>query len=487
MTSADHFLNGFFWPKSVAVVGATSNPLKINFRLTQNLVDLKFPGKIYPVNPGAQEILGLRVYPRLADIPDRIDLVVSAVPAPRTLSVAQECGALGVKRLVIVSGGFSEGGAAGRDLHRMVAAYAREQGIRVLGPNTLSPVNSAADLAISYNRVRSIKRGGISFAFQSGFYDPRIRWICSGLGVSKILDMGNKLDINEVDALEYFAVDPDTTALAIHVESVRGSGDAFVRALKRIAERKPTIILKSGRTAAGAKAAASHTGAIAQENDLVFEGIVRQTGAIRAQNLEEFFDLAKGFAFLNAPQGNRLAVIVMSGGEGVMATDACVANGLEPAQLSSETHEILKKVMPAWEIPVNPFDGGVCLEFLVSSPFDFFNTLKAIPTDNGVDCAIMQMPPSIADFALSVPHVTPELAEKALEQFTQGFVGLGSVGKPFAMWRSTMDAAEEHWVQMIESQRIPVFSSSARAIAVLAAMRRDRMRRSAHEGAQRDV
>ncbi|MEW6114004.1 MAG: CoA-binding protein, partial [Thermodesulfobacteriota bacterium] len=280
MTHVDHFLNGFFWPKSVAVVGATPNPLKINFKLTQNLVELNFPGKIYPVNPGAQEILGLKVYSKLTDIPDPIDLVVSAVPAPKTLAVAQECGALGVKQLVIVSGGFSEGGAAGKDLHGLVAAYTRDQGIRVLGPNTLSPVNSAAAFAISYNQVRSIKRGGMSFAFQSGFYDPRIRWICSGLGVNKILDMGNKLDINEVDALEYFALDPETKALAIHVESVRGNGEAFVRALKRIAEKKPTIVLKSGRTPAGAKAAASHTGAIAQENDLVFDSIVRQTRAI---------------------------------------------------------------------------------------------------------------------------------------------------------------------------------------------------------------
>jgi acetyltransferase len=483
VTHVDHFLNGFFWPKSVAVVGATPNPLKINFRLTQNLVELNFPGKIYPVNPGAQEILGLKVYSKLTDVPDPIDLVVSAVPAPKTLAVAQECGAMGIKRLVIVSGGFSEGGAAGKDLHQIVAAYAKDQGIRILGPNTLSPVNSAAAFAISYNQVRSIKRGGMSFAFQSGFYDPRIRWICSGLGVNKILDMGNKLDINEVDALEYFALDPETKGLAIHVESVRGSGEAFVRALKRIAKKKPTIILKSGRTPAGAKAAASHTGAIAQENDLVFDSIVKQTGAIRAQNLEEFFDLAKAFAFLNAPQGNRLAVIVMSGGEGVMATDACVANGLEPAQLSDGTCRILKKVMPAWEIPVNPFDGGVCLESLVQRPLDFFKTLTAIPRDEGVDCVIMQLPPGMGDFARSAPHITPELAEKAIEQFTQGFVSLGSPSKPFAMWRSTMDAQEEQWVQTIESRGVPVFLSSARAIAALAAMSRDRIRRSAHEGA----
>jgi acetyltransferase len=487
VTHVDHFLNGFFWPKSIAVVGATPNPLKINFRLTQNLVEIGFPGKIFPVNPRAKEILGLKAYPRLTDIPDAIDLVVSAVPAPRTLAVAQECSALGIKKLVIVSGGFSEGGAAGRDLHQVVAAYAREQDIRVLGPNTLSPVNSAAGFAISYNRVRSIKRGGMSFAFQSGFYDPRIRWICSGLGVNKILDMGNKLDINEVDALEYFTLDPETKGLAIHVESVRGNGEAFARALKRIAEKKPTIVLKSGRTPAGAKAAASHTGAIAQENDLVFDSIVRQTGAIRAQNLEEFFDLAKAFAFLNAPQGNRLAVIVMSGGEGVMATDACVTNGLEPAQLSSGTHKILKKVMPAWEIPVNPFDGGVCLEALISRPLDFFNTLTAIPRDEGVDCIIMQMPPGMADFTLSAPYISPDLAEKALDQFTQGFVGLGSPRKPFAMWRSTMDAQEEQWVQTIESRGVPVFLSSARAIAALAAMYRDRTRRSAGEGALENV
>jgi len=204
MRKADHFLEHFFGPKSVAVVGATNNAFKMNFRIMQNLVDLHFQGQIYPVNPGAQEILGIKAFARLQDIPDKIDLVVSAVPASKTMDIVKDCDDIDAKHLVIIAGGFSEGGAEGQKLHDHMAAFAKEKGIRVLGPNTLSPINTANRLAISFMPIKKMRPGGLSFAFQSGFYEPKINWILSHMGINKILDMGNKMDINEVDALEYF-------------------------------------------------------------------------------------------------------------------------------------------------------------------------------------------------------------------------------------------------------------------------------------------
>ncbi len=466
----DHFLDGFFQARSVAVVGATNNPIKINYRLVQNLVHLGFEGRVYPVNPKAQEICGVKGYARLEDVPERIDMVVSAVPASKTFDIVKECAAIGVTRLVIVAGGFSEGGEEGRRLHQEIAAFTREKGIRVLGPNTLSPVNSANNLVISYNHVGGVKRSGLSFAFQSGFYDPKINWLCSGFGVSKILDMGNKMDINEVDALEYFALDPDTKVIAMHVEAVRGNGRDFFNILKKVSAEKPTIILKSGRTPSGSKAAASHTGSMAQENDVIFDGMIRQTAAIRAHNQGEFFDLAKAFSFLELPAGNRLATIVLSGGEGVMATDFCEMNGLKRAEIGHETRTKLNGIFPPWEIPLNPFDAGVCMEFSMNDLNGFFEALATIPEDTNVDCGIMQMPPTPLEFASAFHDIPEEAVQPVLELFTQGLLKMKKAGKPVALWRSSMGPKEGKWVQTIESGGIPVFQSSERAIKALAAM-----------------
>lgn len=470
MSQVHHFLDGFFRPESVAVVGATNNSMKMNFRLMHNLVSLNFEGKIYPINPKAKEILGLKVFPKLQDVPDRIDLVVSAVPAARTMDIVRDCDELGIKQLVIVSGGFSEGGEDGRRLHQEIASFVKERGIRTLGPNTLSPINTENRLAIGFNNIRKMERGGLSLAFQSGFYEPRINWILSSLGVNKMLDMGNKMDINEVDALEYFALDPDTKVIAMHLESVRGNARRFFNALKEVSKEKPTIILKSGRTPGGSKAAASHTGAMAQEDDAIFDGMIKQTAAIRAHNLEEFFDLAKAFEYFGLSQGNNLAIIVMSGGEGVMATDACEMNGMKLARVGDLTWDKLKQIMPPWEIPLNPFDSGVCMEFHMSTPLAFLEALAAIPEDENVDSVIMQMPPNLFDFMLSNPEFSEEVANSFMDQFTQGIVNMKRAGKPYALWRSSMDAQEEKWIETIELHGIPVFQSSERAIKALAAL-----------------
>jgi len=287
-----------------------------------------------------------------------------------------------------------------------------------------------------------------------------------------MLDMGNKMDINEVDALEYFSGDEDTKVIAMHIESLKGNVNDFFALLKSVSRKKPTIILKSGRTPAGSKAAASHTGSLALENDLIFDGMIQQTSAIRAQNMDEFFDLAKSFEFLDLPKGKKLAIITLSGGEGVMATDSCEMNGLEPASLSQNTYQRLKEIYPPWEIPLNPFDAGVCMEFHLSDLITFFETLTAIPQDENVDCAIMQMPTNL----IATPRTNPDFPENMMEtmgeQFIQWLVSVKKYGKPFAMWCSTMDSQEMELVEMLEARSLPVFQSSERAIKSFSAMYR---------------
>lgn len=470
MRKADHFLEGFFSPKSIAIVGATNNTFKMNFCIMQNLVNLNFQGQIYPVNPGEKEILGIKAFANLQDIPEPVDLVVSAVPASKTMDIVRDCDEIGVKHLVIITGGFSEGGKEGQKLHDEIAAFIKEKGIRVLGPNTLSPINTKNHLAISFNPIKKMRYGGLSFAFQSGFYEPKINWILSHMGVNKMLDMGNKMDINEVDTLRYLYDDLDTKVIAMHIESLKGNGRDFFGLLKSVSKGKPTVILKAGKTPAGSKAAASHTGSLARENDVIFDSMIKQASAIRAQNLDDFFDLAKAFEFLPLPRGNRLAIITLSGGEGVMATDACELNGLKLASLSKATHQKIKRIFPPWEIPLNPFDAGVCMEFNLSDLILFFQTLTAIPQDENVDATIMQMPPNLFDAFLTTPNGLQNVKESLKEQFVQWLISVRGYGKPFALWCTAMDSQEMELVERLEVNSVPVFHSSERAIKTFSAM-----------------
>jgi len=463
MKAEDHFLDLFFNPQSIAIIGATDDADKINYPLMKNLCKLGFKGRIYPISKKNPEIMGYKSYPGLRSVPDKIDLVISAIPATKTIKIAKECNDLGIKRLVIISGGFSEGGDDGQKLHEQLLSFIQEKGIHTLGPNTLSPVNTKNNFAISYHLANSFKKGGLSFAFQSGFYEPKIASLMGTIGLNKVLDMGNKMDINEVDALEYFLLDPATKIIAMHIESLRGDARKFLELLREVSIKKPTIILKSGRTSSGSKAASSHTGSIARENDLIFDGMIKQTAAIRAQNIEEFFDLAKAFEFLPLPEGNRLSIIPFSGGEGVMSTDACEMNGLKMASLSNKAYKRLHRIFPPWDIPLNPFDLGVCAQFF-SDLESFFDCLCAIPEDEGADFAIMQMPPPV------ILRLNRSGHGSIVDEYSRLILKMKKPGKPFALWSSSMDIPEMNMIDNIEANRVPVFPSAVRAVKALATL-----------------
>jgi acyl-CoA synthetase (NDP forming) len=440
----------------VAVVGATKNMHTVNFNLLANLINLKFQGEIYPVNPNAKEILGLKAYPDLGSIEGDIDLAVIAVPASKTPHILKQCVDKGIKSVVIVAGGFAEIGKIGTKTQSEILSLLRENGIRAIGPNALSPINTRNNLLIDFVPVKRLTKGKLSFIFQSGLYDNRIDWLLSNfnLHLSKLIDLGNKMDINEVDALEYLAQDQETGVIAMHLESIAGDAKTFIRLLKQTSKRKPVIILKSGRTKAGVKAASSHTGAIIKSSDTIFDAVIKQAGAIRAETLDELFDFAKAFEFLPPLKRNRVAVATFPGGEGVIATDFCQLNGLTLAEFEPEARNKLRPIFPPWEISTNPFDAGVCGEFHDLN--DIFSVLlSTLASDQNVDCAAIQA-------CGPIPMDSKYLAKLLLEVIKEG--------KPVVTWVPNMSAVSAEVIQQLQSNRIPVFPSLERAIKALSAL-----------------
>ena len=459
-----HFLDLFFYPESVAVVGASRNIMSPNYFLVANLVKLGFPGRVYPVNPNSEEIMGLKAYPNLRSIPGEVDLAVISVPARATLGVVRDCVAKKVKAIVIIAGGFSEIGEEGKRIQEEILTLIRENGIRAVGPNALSPVNTANNFIIGFGPVEEMPRGGLSFIFQSGLYQPRLNWLLHefNLRLNKLIDLGNKMDINEVDALEYLAQDEATKVIAIHLESIAGDARKFMHLLKETSREKPVIVLKSGRTAAGARVASSHTGAIIRSSDTVFDTALRQSGAIRVEGLDEFFDLAKAFEYLPLPKGNRVAISSFSGGEGVIATDFSQRYGLTLAELTPETQSRLRRIFPPWEVPVNPFDIGLATQFHPGE--DTIGVLvDAFSQDPNVDCLAIQMTgmnPRVVDVAFQ------ESAEKLVRLFSQ----VTSKGKAVVLWLASSAGGNDSLTKALESSRIPVYPSAERVVRALGAL-----------------
>jgi len=467
-----HFLQKFFYPESVAVVGASRNPFRFNYHLVANLVTLGFQGKIYPVNPEADDILGLKTYPSLKDIDGPVDLAVVAVPYTLTLSLLKDCLKKGIKRVTIVAGGFSEAGEEGRKVQKEMRDLLRENGVRAIGPNALSPINTAINFAVSFHAIRKMKTGGASLVFQSGLYEPRIEWLFSdfNLYLNKLIDLGNKMDINEVDVLTYLVQDPKTRVIGIHLESIEGNGSEFFKLIQEASLHKHVVVLKSGRTEAGARAAASHTGVIVQGNDFVFDAALRQAGAIRAQNIEEFFDLTKAldrFGSLRL-KGPRLAIATLPGGEGVIVTDLCHQEGFSVTPLQTKTKTKLKPIFPPWEISGNPFDLGVSLQF--HDPRKVYITLlESIVADPNVDAIAVQIPLR----ATSLPR-----------EFFQIFPQSLKAGKPIAIWVAGTLPGTSETLAWLEDQQVPAFSSPEKVIKAFSALYRSGQFKSAKGIAQ---
>lgn len=350
-----HEFDRFFNPRSVAVIGATPSSGKIGNIIIENLFSQGYKGKVHFVNPNYKEILGMTCYPSVLDCPETPDMAVIVVPAKLVADVLDEAGRKGVKCVVIISAGFSEGDDEGKAREREVVEIAKRHAIRVIGPNSLGIISPHHDVNASFARTTPLK-GPIAFFSQSGaFCTAAIEYSISELlGFSAFVSTGNKADIDDADLVSYFANDPKTKCIAAYMESTR-KGQELFKALEKASKKKPIVILKAGRSKMGARAASSHTGALAG-SDAAFDAAFKQTGVYRARTMFELFDASQALAYQPPLAGDGLAIVTNAGGMGVIATDYAEEMGLELAELSASTLAEIGKVCPPTWSWGNPID-----------------------------------------------------------------------------------------------------------------------------------
>ncbi|SFN99491.1 acetyl coenzyme A synthetase (ADP forming), alpha domain-containing protein [Pseudonocardia ammonioxydans] len=340
-------------PRSVAVIGASAEQGKIGNSVMRNLVDGGFAGEIHPVNPKADEILGRTAYPSVADIPGEVDVAVFAVPAKFVVASVAEVGRKGIPAAVLIPSGFAETGNA--DLQQELVDTAREHGVRLLGPNIYGYYSTHQDLCATFCTPYDVK-GGVALTSQSGGIGMAILGYArtTGMGVSAIVGLGNKSDIDEDDLLTYFESDDNTSCIAMHLEDLK-DGRAFVETARRVTATKPVVVLKAGRTEMGARAAGSHTGALAGD-DKIYDDILRQAGVVRAPGLNEMLDYSRGLPVLPTPKGENVVIITGAGGSGVLLSDAVVDNGLSLMEIPPDLDESFRAFIPPFGAAGNPID-----------------------------------------------------------------------------------------------------------------------------------
>lgn len=381
-------VDSFFRPQALAVIGASPKPGKIGNAIVKNLLEAGYAGQIFPINPKADKIEGLKSYPSVNDIDSDIDLAVVAVPAQAVVDVAHTCGKKGIRHLVVISAGFKETGKKGMELEKNLVSTCRSYGMRLLGPNCVGMMDTRWGLNASFSAVYPAK-GDITFISQSGAMLVAILdWSLSiGLGFSQVISLGNKADLTESDFIEIAAADPGTRVILCYIEDV-ANGEHFLDVAAKASALKPLVILKSGTSQAGARAASSHTGALAG-SDVAYETAFRQCGVIRARSMAELFDLAITFSRQPVPAGKNVAVVTNAGGPGIVATDAIENSGLAMARFTRETTAELRKKLPVEAGIYNPVD---VLGDAGASRYGY--SLDKVLSDDGVDSALVLVCPT---------------------------------------------------------------------------------------------
>ena len=400
----------FFKPKSVAVIGASGTPGKLGYVIVKNIADSDFAGKVYPVNPKSDEILGYKVYRSVTEIPGDVDLVVTALPTPKiTVGAVEECAKKGVKAVIIESAGFAEMGGEGKVYQQQIVDIAKKNNIRVMGPNCSGIVSRDIVTSI-YPMTKKVTRGNVVLIGQSGLLAAGMASDIvenESLNISKVCSIGNKCDVNENDLLEYFGNDDSVDVISMYLETIT-DGRNLTRIAKKVAAKKPIIFLSGGRTEAGAKAAMSHTGSIAS-NAKIVETAVKQTGMIMADDFTELKDFAKVFSTQPLPKGNRIAVITVAGSVGVVVSDLCANFGLELPKLTPET---IEKVKDMFDTPVgNPVD----LYFSVTK-IGFTKTLEITFPDAFRDPNIDAVVLILAGFEYTEEAVQKKIIQKIVKE-----------------------------------------------------------------------
>ena len=377
-------LDPIFRPRSIAVVGASRSASTIGHQLVANLIHYGFTGAVYPINPKADSVHSIKAYRTIRDVPDAVDLAVISVPKELVLDVVEECGQAGVRGLVVITAGFREIGGDGIEREKKLLEIVERYGMRMVGPNCMGVLNT--DPAYSMNATFAPcmpPAGSTAFLSQSGALGLSVLDYASeyGIGISQFASIGNKPDVSGNDLLLQWEDDPTVSVILMYVENF-GNPRKFLEVASRITRKKPIIVLKSGRSRVGAHAAASHTGALAA-SDLAVDALLAQAGVLRAQSMEELFDMAMAFAVQNLPRSRRTAVLTNSGGPGILVVDALEPYGLELVDLSPATIEKLRTILPVEASLRNPLD-----MIASATPSSYRIALEALLQDNNIDAVI---------------------------------------------------------------------------------------------------
>jgi acetyl coenzyme A synthetase (ADP forming)-like protein len=387
-------MRAFFEPRSIAVVGAGRRRGGIGAEVFHNLVAAGFQGVVYPVNKSAPVVGSVTAYPRVNDIPGEVDLAIVVVPAEDAAASVEDCIKKGVHGIVVISAGFAETGAEGRAREATLLEKVRDAGVRMIGPNCMGIINTDPAVALNgtFSPIYPIE-GRVAMSTQSGALGVAILDYARrlNLGISTFVSVGNKADVSSNDLIQYWAEDPRTDVILLYLESF-GNPRKFGRIAKRIGRSKPIVVVKSGRSRAGARAASSHTGALAS-TDAVVGALFRQAGIIRTDTFEELFDVANLLAHQPVPGGGRVAILTNAGGPGILAADACEAHGLELPMLADATIAALRSFLPETASVANPVD-----MIASASPEDFMRATRTLLADENVDSLIVIfIPPLITD------------------------------------------------------------------------------------------
>lgn len=415
------FFDKIFQPKTVAAIGASDKIGSVGYALMQNLLTGGFKGEIYPVNLKHATIQGKKAYPSVKDIPQKIDLAIIATPAKTVLKLVEECGQAGIQGMIIISAGFNEMGAKGKTAFKAILATAKKYHIRIIGPNCLGIINPTIGLNASFANKMPLK-GKIALISQSGAICTSILdWsVAQNVGFSHFISVGSMVDVDFADLIDYLGADTNTSCILIYMESLSNARH-FMSAARAFARHKPIIVLKAGKSTEGAKAAASHTGAMAG-NDAVFDAAFKRAGIIRVNTIAQLFNMAEALAMQKLPKGNRLAIVTNAGGPAVLATDYLMSNGGELATLSKESVAQLNTFLPAHWSHGNPID---ILGDATAATYK--QTLDICIKDKNVEGILAILTPQSMTNPDAVAEILVDLSKQTPKTILSSWMGEGSV------------------------------------------------------------
>lgn len=444
-------LRNFFCPSSVAVIGASREEEKVGHIILDNIINSGYKGKLFPVNPKADEIHGIKCYPSVLNVPGDIDLAIIVIPAQFVLQVLEECSKKNTKWSIIISAGFKETGIEGAKRERQLIEKAKDYGIRILGPNCLGIIDTECPINATFS-PNMPPMGKIGFISQSGALGTAILdWAKTNkIGFSKFVSLGNKADISENDLFDDWENEKDTEVITAYLEGVK-YGREFIRISSKVSKKKPIIVIKSGNTDAGARAVSSHTGTLAGSAK-AYEAAFKQAGIIRANTIRDLFNYAKAFSYQPLPKGKKVAIITNAGGPGIMATDECEKSDILLASLKKETIDGLKEFLPEAANFYNPID------ILGDALADRYKkTLEVVIKDNNVNAIVMLLTPQAMTQPLKTARAIVEVMENS--------------GKSITVLTSFMGGSEvEKAVKFLAEKNIPNFDIPEEAIDTLKVM-----------------